>query len=69
MKEANKIGVTGFIQNDDAGTVSGEAQGDDSKLAEFLEVIQKGPPSAEVTSIEKNEITTKDGEKKFSQVR
>jgi acylphosphatase len=69
MKEANKIGVTGFIQNDSSGTVSGEAQGDDTKISELLKIIQQGPPSAEVTGVEKNEISTKEGESKFRQLR
>ncbi|KAF2670748.1 Acylphosphatase [Microthyrium microscopicum] len=68
-REANKIGVTGFVQNDDDGSVSGEAQGDDQALKQFLEIVKKGPPAADVSDVTKSDIDSKEGESKFNQTR
>jgi acylphosphatase len=91
-REANKLGVTGFIQNDDSGTVSistshkeqsnlnsyansifgqvsGEAQGSEEKLKEFLKVIKQGPPLAVVSGVDQSDIDTKDNESRFEQYR
>jgi acylphosphatase len=61
--------VTGYVRNEDDGTVTGEAQGDDDGLKSFLNDIKKGPPLASVTSVETKHVDVKEGEKSFAQRR
>jgi len=57
--------VTGFVQNEPDGTVSGEAQGSESTIRDFLKLINEGPSHASVSNVEQTDIETKDGEEKF----
>ncbi|OCL04456.1 hypothetical protein AOQ84DRAFT_249467, partial [Glonium stellatum] len=71
-KQANSIGVKGFIRNASDGTasshlikVTGEAQGSDQALKEFVQHLNKGPPAANVTGVEHSKIDVKQGESRF----
>lgn len=55
------------MKNTADGTVLGEAQGDQSSLDKFIEKLHDGPRHAKVNKVEKKEISTKEGEKGFSQ--
>jgi acylphosphatase len=83
-KRATSLGVTGYVRNEDNGTVgplwlafyllivtqvTGEAQGDDDGLKSFLEIIKKGPPLASVTGVQTANVDLKEGEKSFVQYR
>ena len=59
QKEAEKWGITGFIQNMDDGTVYIEAEGKPMPLDLFVKWCYKGPDNAKV-----NEVTTNEGELK-----
>lgn len=65
-KQANSIGVKGFIRNASDGTVTGEAQGSDQALKEFVQHLNKGPPAANVTGVEHSKIDVKQGESRFT---
>ncbi|KAL2358521.1 Acylphosphatase-like domain-containing protein, partial [Cryomyces antarcticus] len=67
VKQANSLGVTGFVKNASDGTVVGEAQGDESKLDEFLKHLNSGPSAASVNKVDHSDIGVKQGEKGFSQ--
>ena len=51
MQKAYKIGVHGFVQNADDGSVYIEAEGEDEKLDEFIEWCKVGPLGARVDKI------------------
>lgn len=47
--------------------VSGEAQGDSSSLDKFVQHLKMGPSAADVSKVDTKEISTKSGEKNFTQ--
>lgn len=53
------------IQVADSFQVQGEAQGSEDALKEFIQQLNKGPSSANVTGVEQSEISTKSGESGF----
>ncbi|KAF2269071.1 hypothetical protein CC78DRAFT_453839 [Lojkania enalia] len=65
-KQANSIGVTGFVTNACDGTVIGEAQGSQDALNKFVQHLNKGPPAASVTGVEHKGMETKSGESSFN---
>ncbi|KAK5012367.1 hypothetical protein LTR60_004418, partial [Cryomyces antarcticus] len=50
----------------DYAQVVGEAQGDESKLDEFLKHLNSGPSAASVNKVDHSDIGVKQGEKGFS---
>ena len=67
MDKANKLNITGFVKNADDGSVTGEAQGDQSSLDKFVQHLNMGPGPAEVNKVDHQEIATKEGESRFHQ--
>ncbi|KAJ9665183.1 hypothetical protein H2201_004657 [Coniosporium apollinis] len=67
VKQANNVGVTGYVKNASDGSVQGEAQGNESSLKKFVEHLNKGPSAADVNKVETSEIEPKQGESGFSQ--
>ncbi|KAF1832421.1 Acylphosphatase [Decorospora gaudefroyi] len=65
QKQAKSIGITGFVSNASDGTVTGEAQGSEDKLKEFVQHLNKGPSAASVHQVEQKDIDTKSGESSF----
>jgi acylphosphatase len=49
---ARQLGVTGFARNTEDGSVDVEVEGAEVAVAEMLDWLASGPPSAIVTSIE-----------------
>ena len=50
---AEELGVTGFVKNEEDGTVYIEAEADRDTLSELLGAIEKGPDTAEVEKVDK----------------
>jgi acylphosphatase len=50
--EASRLGLSGFVRNEDDGSVYAEAEGDRESLDEFLQWCRRGPPHARVESVE-----------------
>jgi acylphosphatase len=50
-KKAEEIGVTGFVRNEEDGTVYIEAEGEESLLEQFLKWCHEGPTLAEVEDL------------------
>ena len=67
MDKAKTLSVTGFVKNADDGSVTGEAQGDQSALDKFVQHLNMGPSAADVNKVEQKEIATKEGESGFNQ--
>ena len=49
---ADNFSISGFVMNQDDGTVRIEAEGDDQSLEEYLVWCRKGPVRAEVSKVE-----------------
>lgn len=64
--QADKLNITGFVQNESDGTVRGEAQGDQSSLDKFKQHLGMGPGPAKVSNVEINDMAPKEGEKGFT---
>ena len=58
-EKANKLNLTGYVQNASDGTVVGEAQGDQSSLDKFVQHLNMGPKAADVNQVEQKEMATK----------
>lgn len=62
---ATYLGLTGYVRNLYDGSVEFEIQGDSNLVNNLIEIIQKGNRFIKVESIEQNEISIIDYEKKF----
>lgn len=49
---ADELNITGFAKNEDDGSVSIAAEGDEERLFRFVEWCKKGPPLAIVEKVE-----------------
>ncbi|KAK4192680.1 Acylphosphatase-like domain-containing protein [Podospora australis] len=63
--EAKKHNLTGWVRNTDSNQVEGEAQGDDTALAEFLKKVNVGPEGSHVVKLDKEDRDPVDTEKEF----
>lgn len=51
-EKADQIGVYGFVSNNEDGTVTVVAQGEEDKLIDFLSFVRRGPFFARIDDIE-----------------
>lgn len=51
IREAHRLGVTGWVRNLDNGTVEALVQGSPDHVDRMLEWMRHGPPAAEVRDI------------------
>jgi acylphosphatase len=68
MQEAQKLGISGCVQNCDDGTVLIFAQGEEEKMDAFLKWCCKGPSRAMVVGLDVGEISDR-GYKDFKIIR
>ncbi|OGZ31557.1 MAG: hypothetical protein A3H02_02515 [Candidatus Niyogibacteria bacterium RIFCSPLOWO2_12_FULL_41_13] len=61
--KANELGIRGYAQNREDGSVEIFVQGEDEAIENFVAWARKGPDSAEVKDIK---IETIESEKKFN---
>jgi acylphosphatase len=54
---AKKLGVTGWVRNNDDGNVEIIATGNEQQLDRYLEWCSQGPPRAEVSSVETSTVS------------
>ena len=54
-RNADMLGIKGFVRNEPDGIVYTEAEGEQGKLEEFLKLCKKGPQSAKVDKVETEE--------------
>ena len=52
LEEAQRLGLAGWVQNEDAGSVTGFVQGDEAAVAQFAAWLRQGPRSARVDHVE-----------------
>lgn len=51
-REAQVLGLAGWVRNEPDGTVYGEAEGPETVLAVFQERLAQGPPFASVSRLD-----------------
>jgi len=51
-RKAKKLHITGTVKNEDDGTISIIAEGDEENLKEFLHYLRKGPVLSHVEKVE-----------------
>ena len=51
-REARRLGVTGFVRNDDDGTVEAVFEGDPDAVATMVDWVHAGPGRARVSRVE-----------------
>lgn len=51
-RRAHELGVSGWVQNMEDGTVEAVVQGSPDQCDRMLEFMRKGPPAARVTELE-----------------
>lgn len=56
IREARRLGVTGWVRNMEEGSVEVAAEGTPERVTAFLAWLQKGPPGAWVREVEVTEI-------------
>lgn len=54
---ATRMGVRGYVRNMPDGTVEIEAETEESVMESFLNGLYKGPPSAEVSEIDTEQLS------------
>ena len=52
LQEAQKLGLVGWVMNCSDGTVEALAEGEKSKLEQFIAWCQRGPEGARITAID-----------------
>jgi acylphosphatase len=65
---AQRIGLTGWVKNNDSGTVEAEVQGEKDKI-EFLKQQMKSLKRAKVLDVETRELPVNENEKSFTVLR
>ena len=64
--EAVLLGITGYARNTADGSVEIEAQGDANALKRFEEAVSRGPRSAHVSGLSREELAVKQLEYEFT---
>jgi acylphosphatase len=54
-----------YMSNADISQVTGEAQGSEDKIQEFVQHLNKGPSAASVSKVDHKDIDSKSGESSF----
>ena len=65
LREALRLGLSGWVQNEPDGSVLLEAQGARDRVAALLAWCRRGPPGARVTGVNVEELPDIEGEGRF----
>lgn len=52
QREARRLGLAGWVRNQSDGAVEVVVEGEDDRVKEFLQWVQKGPGAARVDRVE-----------------
>ena len=69
QEKAEALGLTGFVQNEDDGTVYLEAEGDEEALRKLEQWVHEGPTHAKVSRVDIKSIKELKGFDGFEQRR
>lgn len=67
VKNADELGLVGWVRNRHDGSVEAVVQGDEDAIESFIARARNGPTSARVESVEVHEIAMDDQLAKFVQ--
>lgn len=65
QQQAEKLGLSGWVRNEDDGSVGAEVQGAEGSLEAFIEWCWRGPQQAEVKQVEIEEQPVQVGSQGF----
>jgi acylphosphatase len=65
-REANRLGVVGWVRNRDDGSVELEAEGTDELISALLAWCEHGPPAARVAKVAVEELAPTGGDRGFA---
>lgn len=60
VKTAKELGLTGWVRNRHDGTVEAVVQGEATAVARYIDLAHAGPPAADVTGIDVEDIAVED---------
>lgn len=69
QEKAQELGLTGFVQNEDDGTVYLEAEGDADALQKLEQWVHQGPKAARVDRVDIRQVQELQQFKDFEQRR
>lgn len=55
-REAQRLGLSGYVRNTASGRVEAEIEGDERTVADLVDTLHTGPPHARVESVSVTEI-------------
>jgi acylphosphatase len=61
-REATRLGLSGFVRNEDDGSVYAEAEGTETAVGSFIRWCRRGPENARVEEVRVEERETEGGE-------
>jgi acylphosphatase len=61
-REAERLGLTGFVRNEPDGTVAVEAEGADAAVDALVAWCRQGPPGARVSGVDVESVVTTGGD-------
>jgi acylphosphatase len=64
-RQAQELGVAGFVRNEPDGSVYAEAEGEEVRVRKFLDWLGQGPGAARVDRVETEEMEDVLGEEGF----
>lgn len=64
QREAQRLGVTGWVANKPDGTVRAVAEGDEDALQQFVDWLHEGPSHARVRNVD---VSWSDAKNEFGQ--
>ncbi len=56
QQQACELGVTGWVRNADDGSVEAHLEGDETAVKSLIQRLWQGPPSAQVSDVEIEEV-------------
>lgn len=60
VRQAHELGVTGWVRNEDDGSVQAVLQGTADQIDQMLSWLQYGPPNARVDNVETEPLYTEE---------
>jgi acylphosphatase len=62
QREGLKLGLSGFVRNEDDGSVYAEAEGSETNIGAFIRWCRRGPENARVENVKTEEMSLEGGE-------
>jgi len=66
VERAHQLGVTGWVRNEDDGSVAVHAEGAEAAVEELLAFLREGPPGAQVEAVDVEPLKKAEGHEQFA---